>query len=69
MSTNVKFLSLKPLYGLLQKYESPPTQLFAAWTIGHLCLLDSKNHVIDKALDAFVHILRAKIHWLTYSCA
>lgn len=59
-STNIKYRSFKPLYRLLQKFDSPPTQLYAAWTIRYFCLLDKNTYqemlIREEALDLLIDI-------------
>nr|XP_039264279.1 protein zyg-11 homolog [Styela clava] len=33
----INFVSFKPFYSLLQRYDAPPLQLFAVWTISKCC--------------------------------
>ncbi|XP_039263737.2 protein zyg-11 homolog B-like isoform X3 [Styela clava] len=39
---HIKFISFKPFYSLLQKYDAPPLQLFAVWTIWKFCSYSSE---------------------------
>lgn len=58
--TNVKFRSFKPFYPLLQMFSSPPTQLFAAWTIRSFCQLDKTTYqemlIKEDALELLLEI-------------
>nr|XP_039262611.1 protein zyg-11 homolog B-like [Styela clava] len=40
----ITFRSFKPFYPLLQRYDAPPLQLFAVWTIWKFCLNPDKKY-------------------------